>query len=278
MGGAFLTSREIFTHPIWSDVIKFRLFFFIVGNAMFSDEGVEVGGINLSRGQFLRSYRNLASDLEYLDNRSLKKYSISVIKKKVDQLVKENRLRVEDTELGTLFTVVNYDTYQGFEHYKNHNRERSENSARTVRERSENNNNKDINDKNVKEDIYIIFNHWNSKKIIIHKSLNKKMESHINGRIEDHSIQDILTAIDNYNIVLKEDEYYWTHKWTLQDFMKPNNVIRFLSSSEPLKGFLDKKKQEVLKTNDHNDIRDKEIEFQHWVESGNDPSGFDWSS
>jgi hypothetical protein len=134
MGGAFQTSREIFNNPIWQDVIKFRLFFYIVGNAVFSEEGVKQGSILIKRGQYLRSYRNLAADLEYLENKSLKRYSISVIKKKIDQLVSEERLKIEETELGTLFTVVNYAVYQGFDHYKTHNREQSENSPRTVRE------------------------------------------------------------------------------------------------------------------------------------------------
>ncbi|CEG28113.1 hypothetical protein [Bacillus sp. B-jedd] len=152
MGGAFQTSREIFNNPIWQDVIKFRLFFYIVGNAVFSDEGVKQGNILIKRGQFLRSYRNLAADLEYLDNKSLKKYSISVIKKKVDQLVKEERLEIEETELGTLFTVVNYAMYQGFEHYKKQNREQSENGSRTVREQSENNNNVNKDNKDLSND------------------------------------------------------------------------------------------------------------------------------
>lgn len=149
MGGAFQTSREIFNNPIWQDVIKFRLFFYIVGNAVFSEEGVKQGNILIKRGQYLRSYRNLAADLEYLENRSLKRYSISVIKKKIDQLVMEKRLKVEETELGTLFTVVNYALYQGFDHYKTHNREQPENGARTEREQNENNNN---NVKKVKKD------------------------------------------------------------------------------------------------------------------------------
>lgn len=159
MKGAFQTSREIFENPIWRDVIKFRIFFFIVGNAVFAEEGVTIQNIHVKRGQFLRSYRNLVNDLEYLDNRSLKKYSISVISKKIDQLVKEERLKIESTELGTLFTVVNYDEYQGFERYKKESengarteREHSENSPRTERERSENNNNNVNKDKNVKKD------------------------------------------------------------------------------------------------------------------------------
>lgn len=159
MKGAFQISREIFENPIWQDVIKFRIFFFIVGNAVFAEEGVTIQNIHVKRGQFLRSYRNLINDLEYLDNRSLKKYSISVISKKIDQLVKEERLKIENTELGTLFTVVNYDEYQGFERYKaptengaRTEREHSENSTRTERERSENNNKNVNKDKNVKKD------------------------------------------------------------------------------------------------------------------------------
>jgi hypothetical protein len=143
MGGAFQTSRDIFLNPIWQDVPKFRIFFYIVGNAVFSDDGVRVGNVHLKRGQYLRSFRNLQEDLSYLENRSVKKYSLSVIKRKIDQLIEEKRLKVEECELGTLFTVVNYEKYQGFEHYKND----SENADGTGIEQGWNNNKKDKKDK-----------------------------------------------------------------------------------------------------------------------------------
>jgi hypothetical protein len=143
MGGAFQTSRDIFLNPIWQDVPKFRIFFYIVGNAVFSDDGVRVGNVHLKRGQYLRSYRNLQEDLSYLENRSVKKYSLSLIKRKIDQLILEKRLQIEECELGTLFTVVNYAVYQGFEHYKNNN----ENAERTATEQRRNNNKKDKKDK-----------------------------------------------------------------------------------------------------------------------------------
>lgn len=162
MGGAFQTSRDIFVHPIWHDIPKFRIFFYIVGNAVFSSDGVKIGGVTLQRGQFLRSYRNLQNDLEYIENRAVKKYSLSLIKRKVDQLVKEERLKIEDTELGTLFTVVNYALYQCLDNYKTKSenaertaREQHENSDGTQGEQRENNNknvNKDNNDKKVKKD------------------------------------------------------------------------------------------------------------------------------
>lgn len=144
--GAFQTSREIFKNPIWEDVPKFRIFFYIYGNAVFSEKGATVAGMKLGRGQFLRSYRNLQEDLRYVENRSVKKYSLSVIKRKIDSLVKENRLKIEDTELGTLFTVLNYEHYQGLENYRADNLERRKNAERTEKERSWNNNNNVNND------------------------------------------------------------------------------------------------------------------------------------
>lgn len=150
--GAFQTSRNIFENPIWSDVPKFRIFFYIYGNAVFSKDGTTVAGMKIERGQFLRSYRNLREDLEYVENRSIKKYSLSVIKRKIDSLVEENRLKIEDTELGTLFTVVNYESYQVLDNYKKSNLERRKNADGTGMERSGNNNKNVKNVKNEKED------------------------------------------------------------------------------------------------------------------------------
>ncbi|PPA70068.1 hypothetical protein [Jeotgalibacillus proteolyticus] len=117
-GGAFMISREIFDNDIWEDPIKLRIFLFLVGKAVFAEEGKRVAGVDLKRGQYLRSYRNLIEDLSYKENRSVKKISLSTLHRKLDALVKEDRLKVEETPLGTIFTVVNYSTYQNFDHYK----------------------------------------------------------------------------------------------------------------------------------------------------------------
>lgn len=174
--GVFQTDRAIFDNPIWKNPAKFRLFFYIYGNAIFAKDGISIAGIHLTRGQLLKSYRALADDLEYLENHSLKKYSISHIKKLIGELVLEKRLEVEVVQLGTVFTVLNYEQYQGFERFEkgkipekntcsspseqrtekeqletsdtndqtpteNTNRERIENALRTEQEQNENNNN-----------------------------------------------------------------------------------------------------------------------------------------
>jgi len=109
--GFFKVNRAIFNHSIWQDVGEFRLFILLVGQAMFSD-GVSVGSVELKRGQYIRSYRMLREDLMYLENNSMKYYSVSKIKRMIDNLVLNKRITKVDTEHGTLFTITNYNLYQ----------------------------------------------------------------------------------------------------------------------------------------------------------------------
>ena len=154
--GAFLMSREIFDNPIWSDPLKFRLFFFIVGNAVFSDDGVNYGGIQVERGQFLRSLRNLQDDLTYREGRgnAIKKPPLETLRRKIKELEKEGRITTKSTEYGTLFTVVNYNKYQGFEHYKCGQMRQQWDSDETAMRQQRDNNNNDKNVNNEKNNNY----------------------------------------------------------------------------------------------------------------------------
>lgn len=144
----FLVDRNIFEKDLWQDPVTFRLFFYLVAKASFKD-GAKIGGVELKRGQYLRSYRKIQEDLSYVENRAVKTPSLSTIKRSVGKLVKENRIKIEEAELGTLFTLVNYDAYQEFPDRPNSELEtQSEqrwNSVGTTAEQLPNNKNKDIN-------------------------------------------------------------------------------------------------------------------------------------
>ncbi|MFA5307747.1 MAG: hypothetical protein WC365_09920 [Candidatus Babeliales bacterium] len=153
--GKFQTDRAIFENEIWKHTLKFRLFFYIYGNAVFSEAGVDKGGIHISRGQFLRSFRGLQDDLEYIENHAVKRYSLSQIKRAVDELATEKRINFTVVSLGTLFTVLNYEQYQGFEQFNNRSIEQRKNTVGTEKEHCWNNNKNVKNDKKLNT---IVFN------------------------------------------------------------------------------------------------------------------------
>jgi hypothetical protein len=109
----FLIDRSIFDNNLWRDYVAFRMFFYLVGNAVFK-EGVKIADHILKRGQLIRSYRKLQEDLSYEENNATKTFSTATIFRATQRLKNANRITTEETKLGTLFTVVNYESYQLF--------------------------------------------------------------------------------------------------------------------------------------------------------------------
>jgi len=106
--------RKIIENEIWHDVTTFRLFLLLLLKAAHKD-GIKINGIELKRGQYLRSYSKLADDLEFKEKRGLKKVSKSTILRSVKKLIEEGMIIVNETDYGTLFTIVKYEEYQGFD-------------------------------------------------------------------------------------------------------------------------------------------------------------------
>jgi hypothetical protein len=69
-----------------------------------------------------------------------------------------------------------------------------------------------------------IYSHWNSKKIIVHKSLTKDMEKVIEKVLKKYSEDEIVQAINTYSEIL-ESEFYFNYKWSLIDFLNRKNGI-----------------------------------------------------
>ncbi|WP_144514940.1 hypothetical protein [Bacillus pumilus] len=105
--------RKILEHELWNDVTTFRLFTLLVMRASHQD-GFKMNGVVLNKGQYIRSYSKLCEDLAYKEGRGLKKLSKSTIMRSIKKLVTNNIITVSETELGTLFTIVKYESYQEF--------------------------------------------------------------------------------------------------------------------------------------------------------------------
>jgi len=72
-----------------------------------------------------------------------------------------------------------------------------------------------------KENIYnIVFSHWNSKKIIVHKELKDEHKKEIDKAIKVCSVNEILLSIDRYEIMLSDEKYeFCSYKWSLKEFL-----------------------------------------------------------
>ena len=110
--GHFRIIREIFNRDIFKNVVDFRLFFLILGQAMFKD-GVPAGDIILERGEWLRSYRQLQKDLEYIDGRAVRQYGIATLKRSTERLTAEHLISTKKADSGTVFRVEKYNELQG---------------------------------------------------------------------------------------------------------------------------------------------------------------------
>ncbi len=76
-----------------------------------------------------------------------------------------------------------------------------------------------------------LFNIWNELKITSHRNLTNDMKRAIDNTLKDYSPEEIEQAIRNYALILKGNEYLWTYKYTLVDFLSrrnSNNIERFL--------------------------------------------------
>ena len=86
----------------------------------------------------------------------------------------------------------------------------------------------------IPDDTKIIFDHWNSKGITKHRELTQSMRGKIHARLVNMTVDEFNEAIDNYCEIISDNETYWySHKFTLQEFANPKNIDRFLTENNP---------------------------------------------
>ncbi|WP_096271758.1 hypothetical protein [Paucisalibacillus globulus] len=141
---------------------------------------------------------------------------------------------------GLLITIDNYDLYQSPQSYESNGEGNNEGNKKVIgKQREHNNTNKnDDNDKKDNNDyINLIFNLYQSKKIIIHKRLTQSMKSEIIARLKEYSPKELMRVIENYSAVYFSDIHYFKHKYNLADLMKDEAVRKFIDESDPLNNF-----------------------------------------
>lgn len=87
----------------------------------------------------------------------------------------------------------------------------------------------------------IFLKHWNSLNIIKHKKITDKSIKKIKELIKNHyTEEDIMLAMDRYNQVLKDKTYFFSYKWSLEDFLcRQGGITSFMENGEKWLNYLD---------------------------------------
>ena len=74
------------------------------------------------------------------------------------------------------------------------------------------------------KDIKIIFDCWNSKGIIKHKTLSPVIKKAIEKSLKNYKLDEVVQAINTYSEILNS-QFYFNYKWSLSDFLNRKNGI-----------------------------------------------------
>lgn len=101
-----------------------------------------------------------------------------------------------------------------------------------------NSNNININN-NIYSQLEEVYDFWIEQDIYKHKKLTAKFKTAIKSRLKDYSMDDIKRSIENYSKILKGEEYFFSYRWTIKDFMD-RGIEKFMDWDTCYNNFLSK--------------------------------------
>lgn len=77
----------------------------------------------------------------------------------------------------------------------------------------------------IPKELQELFDFWNSKGIVVHRTINEKMVKVLKKSLDLYGQAQIKQAIENYSIVLSDSTYYFKTRWTIGDFVTQSNAL-----------------------------------------------------
>ncbi|MGG1638274.1 hypothetical protein [Paenibacillus sp. NRS-1760] len=183
----------------------------------------------IKRGQHLTSIRDIANDIGWYEGRKKKVPNPKTIDAILKFLILNNMISIDRGKGNreyTLITLINYDKYQPV---------KDQGNGKVTADGEGRDQSMDINNNeyNYKELISIIFEHWMSKKLVKHKSLNPHIRAQILYKLSDHTKDELIQAIDAYDSILNNPEYKLNTRWGMEDFLSKDHFKKFLPDRDP---------------------------------------------
>lgn len=195
----------------------------------------------IRRGERLTSIRQACEWVGWYEHGVFKKPNPRTIKNILDWLVANNMITIfpkTSNKEGTHYKIVNYDLYQDLDSEKVTISKQSVNNKTTVTTSKQ----ECIRmNKNEKKNIYnIVFDHWNSKNIIVHKLLTDEFKKDIDKALKESTQEEILKAIDHYAEAYHDPAYeYCSYKWGIHELLtRKEGYKRFLDDGSKWLNYL----------------------------------------
>lgn len=77
----------------------------------------------------------------------------------------------------------------------------------------------------IPKELQELFDFWNSKGIVVHRTINEKMLKVLKKALDLYGQAQIKQAIENYSIVISDSTYYFKTRWTIGDFVTQSNAL-----------------------------------------------------
>jgi ABC-type antimicrobial peptide transport system permease subunit len=244
-GGYILLSRKIIESEIWGKPpLYLKVWIYLLCRAQHQQYK------NLDRGYLFFKISDIIRDCQW-------KIGYRTVKPTKDQIFQildwmrntSTRATMKATMNATMITttkathgmfakVENYSFYQDPKNYESND----ESNDASNNERSTNPDNINKNDnKNDKNDIYnIVFDHWNSKNIIVHKKLTDEFKKDIDKVLKESTQEEILKTMNHYAEAYHDPSYeYCSYKWGIHEFLtRKEGYKRFLDDGSKWLNYL----------------------------------------
>ena len=85
-----------------------------------------------------------------------------------------------------------------------------------------------------------IFEHWKTKGLFPQEQLTQTKQKTIEKALKTYTEQDVISAIDNYVIVILDKDYYISTKWYIETFLTQKNALpKFTNDGEKWLNYLE---------------------------------------
>jgi len=131
----------------------------------------------------------------------------------IQEFEADNMVNIKSTAKGSIVTIENWNDYQKVDN--------TSDNKKTAKKQQKNTNNKVKKDKKVNKHIKSVFDFWvDQQETISHRKLTTPMRKAIKARLKDYAVEEIKQAIENYNMVVNSDDYFFSYdSWSLDDFL-----------------------------------------------------------